>query len=152
MATFTENYDLIKPSAEDYYDVQDFNENMDAIDGQMAETAEEVAGIGKKMGTATDSGTETVFGKLNQVVQAVDGIHLVKSIQRFILSPPKGTGATTFPIQRVDPSRCIVLIQRLREVSFQMVYTLSAEQLYVEHTSYTTSVQNAGEILIIEFY
>ena len=32
MSTFTENYDFIKPDNEDYYDIQDFNENMDAID------------------------------------------------------------------------------------------------------------------------
>lgn len=32
MATFTEHYDLIKPGTDDYYDVADFNENMDAID------------------------------------------------------------------------------------------------------------------------
>ena len=30
MSTFTENYDFIKPDNEDYYDIQDFNENMDA--------------------------------------------------------------------------------------------------------------------------
>ena len=34
MSTFTENYDFIKPDNEDYYDIQDFNENMDAIDAQ----------------------------------------------------------------------------------------------------------------------
>ena len=30
MSTFTENYDFIKPDNEDYYDIQDFNENMDS--------------------------------------------------------------------------------------------------------------------------
>ena len=35
MATFTEHYDLIKPGTDDYYDVADFNENMDAIDTQL---------------------------------------------------------------------------------------------------------------------
>ena len=34
---FTENYDFIKPDNEDYYDIQDFNENMDAIDAQLAQ-------------------------------------------------------------------------------------------------------------------
>ena len=37
MSTFTENYDFIKPDNEDYYDIQDFNENMDAIDAQLAQ-------------------------------------------------------------------------------------------------------------------
>lgn len=156
MATFTENYNLIKPSEEDYYDVQDFNENMDTIDGQIAETAQqtaqtaaEVAGIREKIGSYGDTQPETIFGQFQNLSSKVS---TVKSIQRFVLSPPQGTGATIFPIQRVDPSRCIVLIQRLKERSLQVVYTLSAEQLEVEHSTYTTSVQNAGEILIIEFY
>ncbi len=49
MAEFTENYNLIKPSEEDYYDVQDFNENMDTIDAQMAETEAEIEGLGQKL-------------------------------------------------------------------------------------------------------
>ena len=39
MATFTENYSLIKPDQADYYDVADWNENMDTIDAQLAEAA-----------------------------------------------------------------------------------------------------------------
>lgn len=53
MSTFTENYNLIKPGEEDYYDVQDFNENMDTIDGQMAETERELKSISEKIGTST---------------------------------------------------------------------------------------------------
>ena len=44
MSTFTENYDFIKPDNEDYYDIQDFNENMDAIDAQLAQAEQKVAG------------------------------------------------------------------------------------------------------------
>lgn len=64
MSTYTENYDLIKPDEEDFYDVQNFNENMDSIDMQMALTEEEIAGVSEKIGTSEDEITNTVFGKL----------------------------------------------------------------------------------------
>ena len=43
MATFTEHYDLIKPGTDDYYDVADFNENMDAIDTQLYQAEQDMA-------------------------------------------------------------------------------------------------------------
>ena len=39
MATTTTNYNLIKPAANDNYDVADFNANFDAIDAQMKANA-----------------------------------------------------------------------------------------------------------------
>ena len=36
MSTFTENYNLIKPDEADYYDITDFNENMDTLDAALA--------------------------------------------------------------------------------------------------------------------
>lgn len=87
MATFTEHYNLIKPSEEDYYDVQDFNENMDAIDTQMMETAQEtaqtaaeVAGIGEKIGTYGDTQPETIFGQLHGISGRGNTVSAVKSI------------------------------------------------------------------------
>ena len=32
---YTENYNLKKPEAEDFYNVEDFNENMEVIDGEL---------------------------------------------------------------------------------------------------------------------
>ena len=63
MSTFTENYNLIKPNSEDYYDVSNFNENMDLIDAQMAKTAETMTamleqlnvGSGEKVYTPTET-------------------------------------------------------------------------------------------------
>lgn len=87
MSTFTETYGLLKPDDEDYYDVSDFNENMDAIDGQMATMDGEITllddaigGIGEKIdhidektdevkaliGTADNAGDGTVFGQLKK--------------------------------------------------------------------------------------
>mgnify|MGYP006972964840 CR=1 FL=1 len=48
MSTFTENYDFIKPDNEDYYDIQDFNENMDAIDAQLAQAEQKAAALSIK--------------------------------------------------------------------------------------------------------
>lgn len=55
MSTFTENYDFIKPDNEDYYDIQDFNENMDAIDAQLAQAEQKVAAIQASIATAEET-------------------------------------------------------------------------------------------------
>lgn len=43
MATNTTNYNLIKPAANDNYDVDDFNTNFDAIDAQLKSNADAAA-------------------------------------------------------------------------------------------------------------
>lgn len=153
MATFTENYNLIKPSEEDYYDVQDFNENMDAIDGQLAETAEEVDGIGNKIGTAADEGTETVFGKLNQISGGMTGVQLIKSIQHVTYSVSRETSSGTCSIRTVDPSRCFVIFERLQDNSSsgtsRVTYSLSATSLSISHSSYSAS---SGTNIIVGFW
>lgn len=65
MATFTEHYDLIKPGTDDYYDVADFNENMDAIDTQLYQAEQDMAGISEKIGNPGDEGEDTLFGLLH---------------------------------------------------------------------------------------
>lgn len=65
MATFTEHYDLIKPGTDDYYDVADFNENMDAIDTQLYQTEQDMAGVSEKIGNPGDEGEDTLFGLLH---------------------------------------------------------------------------------------
>ncbi len=42
MGTKTNNYNLIKPAPEDFYNIQDYNENMDIIDGQLKEMESEL--------------------------------------------------------------------------------------------------------------
>lgn len=61
MATFTEHYDLIKPGTDDYYDVADFNENMDAIDTQLYQAEQDMAGVSEKIGNPGDEGEDTLF-------------------------------------------------------------------------------------------
>lgn len=95
MATFTEHYDLIKPSTDDYYDVADFNENMDVIDTQMAQTEANVTDIGGKIGEPGDSGDDTLFGLLhpsknqsgNDVYQ-YSKTAIKKRIQNWTILPP----------------------------------------------------------------
>ncbi len=92
MATFTTNYDLIKPGNDDYYDIADFNENMDAIDGQLSLTEQEVtrvkeeleelkSGMGqneslsaieRKIGNHTDQTNTTLFGAIATHKKATD--------------------------------------------------------------------------------
>lgn len=156
MATFTENYNLIKPSEEDYYDVQDFNENMDAIDGQLAETAEEVDGIGNKIGTAADEGGETVFGKLNQICEGMAGLRLVKSIQRVTYAAPKGSQEGVCNISPVNPERCFVLLERLLDSAGSGVnsisYTLEETEIALSYSSYASTNGLKLGFWIIEFY
>lgn len=71
MSTFTEHYSLIMPSQEDYYDVQDFNENTEALDGLLfeqetaiANVGEKVDGISNKLGNPDDPEENTLFGIL----------------------------------------------------------------------------------------
>ena len=146
MTTFTETYNLIKPDEADYYDIADFNENMDGIDTAMAETAAEVAGVSEKIGTAADTGAETLFGKLNQMAGgAKEGFTAIKSIQK-VFADDDGT----YTINEVVPQNCIVLFTRLRDSSNtgcgNMSYTLHAASLEVAYASMT-----GGEFWIIEF-
>ena len=66
MSTYTNNYNLLKPDDDDYYDISDFNENMDTIDGQMQLLDLEVSGVSEKIGNPADNGNDTIFGKLNR--------------------------------------------------------------------------------------
>lgn len=72
MATFTEHYDLIKPGTDDYYDVADFNENMDTIDTQLYQAEQDMAGVSEKIGNPGDQGTDTIFGLLHPDNQPED--------------------------------------------------------------------------------
>ena len=143
MSTFTENYDLIKPSEEDYFDVQDFNENFDAIDGQMALTEQEIAGVNEKIGSPAESG-QTIFSLLNNM----EFPPLVKSIQR-VFYHNKNTGKE-LSINTVDPARCVVLMERIYDNYDAgrpyVDYTLSSSQLTISHgtSSYSTYIICCG--------
>lgn len=173
MAEFTENYNLIKPGEEDYYDVQDFNENMDTIDGVMAATEAametamntvnsnvsqvktDVAGVktavtgvsttanslNSKIGSASDTGTTTVFGKLNKLASGGSLLKGIKSIQKFTLSLSSSNGDVDYDINQVVPENCIVLMDRLHDpavLKTSLYYTLEATSIKVTATSSTS--------------
>ena len=133
MAKYTENFNLIKPEDDEYYDVADFNENMD------------------KIGEPEDSILSTVFGKLNGFISPDGkGVRIVKSIQRI-----DGVGTNSeLSIQPVDPARCIVLSERLYNYSNYLSsysYTLEANVLKVNISTGGSQNCTVG-FWIIEFY
>lgn len=154
MSTFTENYSLIKPDEEDYYDVNDFNENMDTIDAQLFATEQSIDGVSEKIGSSADSGVSTVFGQLNQIHSAVSqGGSMIKSIQRVVVSIKTNNQNSTTSINTVDTAKCIVLMDIMTnaDVEYSMNYTLNTNNIYVETTSgYTKTVSLS--FWIIEFY
>lgn len=73
MATQTTHYGLIQPEEDDFYDVGDFNENMEAIDQQLflldeqtATIDDNVGAIKALIGTPEDSNENTIFGRLSK--------------------------------------------------------------------------------------
>lgn len=81
MAEYTENYNLKKPAQEDFYNVDDFNNNADIIDSQLktlsdglGSAAQEstVSEIDTKIGETGNTGGSTtagsVFAKLNKII------------------------------------------------------------------------------------
>ena len=159
MSTFTENYNLIKPDAEDYYDIQDANENMDAIDAQMFSLEQETEGISEKIGTADDTGTDTIFGKLTEIASSLGNStpSIIKSIQRVTHYLPTGTQTSSCNISTVNPKKCVVIMERLKNNADQMTqinYTLSASSLSFTHSHLADSASYDYQFgfWIIEFY
>lgn len=166
MSNLTENYNLIKPNSEDYYDIRDFNENMDTIDAQLAQAEtrlaavdtqltqaeESLAAINEKIGSPNDSGKNTLFGCMNGTPTSV-----IKSIQHITYTLVKFSTGTSISISTVDPSKCIVIFERLEdrfEYLSRLNYTLDAATLTVEHYNYGNSEFCDAKFgfWIVEFY
>ena len=133
MATFTEHYDLIKPGTADYYDIADWNENMDSIDEGMAATAAGMEEMNEKLGTAADTGNDTIFGKLNRMAgNTTAGFTGIKSLQRVTLAFSTSKGSAEATINEVDPEKCIVLMDRIYDSSSMeasISYSLTATKV-----------------------
>lgn len=103
----TTNYNLAKPDQEDFYNVDDFNGNMDIIDQALGNTEgldeikEKVTNINNNVGTTTDPAgtttTGTVMGKLNNLLSnwTVGKIALLDTIRNLIGNPNDGTTVGT---------------------------------------------------------
>ena len=134
MTTFTEHYGLRQPEETDGYDIGEMNENMATIDAAIAAQEESMGEMNEKMGTAADTGTETIFGKLNQIAENTAGggagLTAIKSIQRIITPSMQNTDSKTMDIQRVDPSKCLCIAERVQDnstITQKLDYSLEAE-------------------------
>lgn len=159
MATYTENFDLVKPDDEDYYDVADFNANMDIIDAELGAVAAQAnsAEIADKIGQPADTVLNTVFGKINGFISTDGkGVRIIKSIQHVTYSIPTGTNHGSKNINTVNPERCIVLFERLSDSYGNGVnyieYTLSANAISLTHAIFGNATTNIFGFWIIEFY
>lgn len=160
MSTFTENYDFIKPDNEDYYDIQDFNENMDAIDAQLAQAEQKVAAIQASIATAEESlaainkklGTPPDGQSISSLLQ--NGGSVIRSIQYVVYTAPKSPSyGGTLTIQEVTPEKTFVITERLNNISDSLInfsYTLSSNAITIKHTSCNVDTVKIG-FWVVEF-
>ena len=150
MSTFTENYNLIKPDEADYYDVTDFNENMDTLDAALAAQETAMAEVSEKIGNPGDSSSDTVFGLLNS-----GGNSCVKSIQWVDFSFQSDKNVTK-TINTVNPAKCFVHMERIFDPTgyeAKLLYTLTENSISIIPTSSTINpVEMYVRFQIIEFY
>lgn len=160
MSTFTENYDLIKPDNEDYYDIQDFNENMDAIDAQLAQAEQKVAAIQASIATAEESlaainkklGTPPDGQSISSLLQ--NGGSVIRSIQYVVYAAPKTPSyGGTVTIQTVNLEKTFVITERLNnnfDSLLNFSYTLSSNAITVKHTGCDVDTVKVG-FWVVEF-
>lgn len=151
----TEHYGLTKPDEADFFNVADWNGNMDTIDSALAETAAQMDGMGEtltemngKIGTAADTGTDTLFGLAKQ------GGSLIKSIQRVITAPGNEETQQTVAINRVDAAKSIVILERLQDHrtygATGVEYTLTETALEITYSGFACGYTMFG-FWIVEF-
>lgn len=148
MATYTENYSLLKPGDEDFYNVEDFNENMDTIDALLAENETAVNGIDAKIGNPGDAGTSTLFGA---VANASGGGSAIKKIKHFKVSASSHS-KKEFSLGGVNINKTIVFVERLAGSSNYLAevdYSLTSSSLNVEVSS--NGVEFTIGFWVIEF-
>lgn len=160
MSTFTENYDLIKPDNEDYYDIQDFNENMDAIDAQLAQAEQKVAAIQASIATAEETlaainkklGTPPDGQSISSLLQ--NGGSVIRSIQYVVYTAPKSPSyGGTVTIQTVNLEKTFVITERLNnnfDSLLNFSYTLSSNAITVKHTGCDVDTVKVG-FWVVEF-
>ena len=160
MSTYTENYDFIKPDNEDYYDIQDFNENMDAIDAQLAQAEQKVAAIQASIATAEETlaainkklGTPPDGQSISSLLQ--NGGSVIRSIQYVVYTAPKSPSyGGTVTIQTVNLEKTFVITERLNnnfDSLLNFSYTLSSNAITVKHTGCDVDTVKVG-FWVVEF-
>ena len=61
MANKTTNYELTKPLAEEFYNVEDQNGNMDIIDAELKKNADSIAKVKSVSAVVTTTGTGAAY-------------------------------------------------------------------------------------------
>ncbi len=107
-----------------------------------------------KIGAAGDTGSSTLMGKMNNIPTS-----LIKSIQYVRYTAAANTASGNVAISTVDPEKCIVLFERLKDNYTQTMlyginYTLTASTLTFTHDVKTSSIwrETLFGFYIVEFY
>lgn len=151
MATYTENYNLTMPEESDYYNVESFNENFEAIDTLMAENEAVSNEINEKIGTPAKTG-QTLFSLLEN--NSNSGLTSIKSIQRVTYcNETQSADNVNVSINAVNPANCIVLMELLcypQDRDTQLDYVLSESSIAVTHDMASVQTVKLG-FWVIEF-
>lgn len=150
MSTFTDNYNLTLPEAEDYYDVSVFNENFSAVDQIINKTETAVTVVDEKIGTADDETNGTVFGKLNSMANKSNSP--IKTIQRVPITISSHNQTKTQEITPVDTTKSIVLLEQMTGLASRdyFSYTFDGNSLTINtYSSYEYNI--SLDFWIIEF-
>ena len=147
MATNTETLGLIQPEATDGFSIEHFNTNMAVLDAdakadaaihaEISENLNEIDtdvdtanaslnSIAAKIGNSTDSGTSTVFGKLN------GGSSPIRSIQYKIGKVSYSEPEATVTIDAVNTAKSFIVLERLYDSSgglCKLEYTFNSTSL-----------------------
>lgn len=130
MATFTENYGLRKPGQEDFYNIADFNGNMDAIDGALARNDAETA----RLGALLEKGSGGI-----------------KSLQSCRIAIGSHNGSAAKTLRKTEKEKSLVLLQRLLDQSAMFTkvdYQFDGETLTVS----TANDSSSKCSLLLEFW
>ena len=90
MATYTANYRLKKPGLADYYNIQDFNDNADVIDGKL-KLGEEAKSLAESLQTS-QQGMQTTLNGL-QVKAVISVVIWAAPNTQVVLQQVGGNGA-----------------------------------------------------------
>ena len=105
MASKTTNFNLTKPSAEDFYDVQVQNDNMDIIDAELGDLDVQVGNIDTSVkGLQGDMSTaQSDVGRIDETVQKF-GNNFIEKFKKVNLDNPKYVDLPVYKILSYDLS------------------------------------------------
>lgn len=177
MATNTETLGLIQPETTDFFSVEHFNTNMAVLDADAkadaaihAEISENLSEIKKntneintdvdtanaslnsisaKIGNSSDSGTTTIFGKLNS-----SGSSVIKSTQYVSRAFTYTDKTANIAIKTVNPNKCFVTMERLYETTSMrasVTYSLTASSVNVSCDLNNSNMNVTLGFWVVEF-